>query len=91
MYNFPAYKLADVLEMSAFSFFTILFYLNKIKAEEGLENIYQISVPYMEKEDSKKVINSYRQGAIDIIEIEDNYDYSAIKNLKEAFNVNRGR
>lgn len=89
--NYYHYKLADVLEMSAFSFFLLLFYMYKLKAEEGLENITQISVPHMEKEDSKRIINSYRQGAIDIIELEDNNDYSALTDLKNAFNVNRSR
>lgn len=85
------YKLADVLNMSAFSFFTLLFYLHKLRAEDGLENIVQVSVPHMEKDDSKKVITSYKRQAIDIIELEENNDYSAISELKKAFNVNRGR
>jgi len=89
--HFYHYKLADVLEMSAFSFFTLLFYLSKLKAEEGLENIVQVSVPHMDKEDSKRIIGSYKSQAIDIIEIEENDDYSAISDLKEAFNVNRSR
>lgn len=89
--HFYHYKLADVLEMSAFSFFTLLFYLSKLKAEEGLENIVQVSVPHMDKEDSKRIIGSYKSQAIDIIEIEENDDYSTISDLKEAFNVNRSR
>lgn len=89
--HFYHYKLADVLNMSAFSFFTLLFYLNKLKAEEGLENIVQVSVPHMDKEDSKRIISSYQSQVIDIIEIEENNDYSGISDLKEAFNVNGSR
>lgn len=70
----------EVFDMSAITFFALLGEMNKIRAEEGLEQIGIVSIPYMKQNDASDVINSYRMILAEIPE--DYTDYDNLNKLK---------
>lgn len=86
MHFYSSYKLDDVLSMRADLFFTFLNTSYRLSASFRLEEITVASVPYMEKEGSKKVLDSYRMASQDILDITDEdegEDYDGIEDLKK--------
>jgi hypothetical protein len=74
-----------MLEMKAITFFTLLNDMYKIDAREKLALIGIGLVPHMKEDNAKKIISSYERASSDMIELlQDNNDYSAIKELKTA-------
>lgn len=70
----------EVFDMSAITFFALLSEMNKIRAEEGLEQIGIVSIPYMKQNDASDVINSYRMILAEMPE--DYTDYNNLDKLK---------
>lgn len=83
MRMYPAYKLRDVLDEYAITFFTLLAegYRYQYRHYYNLVNVF--SVPYMEDDDRKEFIRNLEwatQEPSDILKPSD--DYSGIEDLK---------
>lgn len=82
---YKGYKLDDVADEKAITFFILLNEAYKLDAIEQMKAIVIADMPNAEEKDRRRVFEQLQRVSSDIIELGENNDYSGLDTLKREF------